>query len=325
MSSDIKLLNRFARHFKEIEKELSRSFSSRVPMIEDIVKHSLLGEGKRLRPLLFILSSRLSGYNSSNMYYLSTIFEYLHCASLLHDDVIDNADIRRNKPSARSVWGNSAAVVTGDYLSSKATSIAVSTNNFDFLRTMVSTGTRMTEGQFLELTHAYNWGTTKEEYLDIITSKTAALMSAACACGAIIANAGKEETECLRQFGLNIGITFQLIDDLLDYTSSEEEFGKPVGKDIKEGKVTLPLIYTISDMQTKEYRNFENKFNDHNADKEDYTDLIELVRKSGNIEKVRLEALGYVDKATACLSELPDSIYKEELLSLNEYMAKRNY
>ncbi len=139
MDHDRKFINSFKRDFKEIDKELNNSFNSRMKMIEDIGRHSLLGEGKRLRPLLFVLSSRLCGYKGDDIYYLSTIFEYLHSASLLHDDVIDNADIRRNKPSASIIWGNSAAVLTGDYLSTKAMSIALGTNNIQFMRMMIET------------------------------------------------------------------------------------------------------------------------------------------------------------------------------------------
>ncbi|MDB9823196.1 polyprenyl synthetase family protein [Deltaproteobacteria bacterium] len=325
MDSSRKFLNKFKKHFKKIDEELSRSFKSRVHMIEDIGRHSLLGEGKRLRPLLFVLSSRLCGYRGEDIYSLSTIFEYVHSASLLHDDVIDNAEMRRNKPSASNIWGNSAAVLTGDYLSSKAATIAISTNNIEFFKMMINAGVRMSEGQFLELVHTGNWNTSEEEYMEIIISKTAELMAAACACGAIIAGAGNEETENLRKFGLNLGITFQLVDDLLDYTLSEEEFGKPVGKDLREGKVTLPLIYTLSGMEEDDLRRFEQIFQDNRADEGEYEDLITLIRNSGNIEKVRSEARDYVDRAYGFLNKFPESSYKEDLIALNRYIAERNF
>jgi octaprenyl-diphosphate synthase len=317
-------LNRFDKDFQKIEKELDASFISRIKMIEDIGRHSLLGEGKRLRPLLFVLSGRLCGYDGDNIYYLSTIFEYLHNASLLHDDVIDNADTRRNKPSASSIWGNSAAVLTGDYLATKAMSIALGTNNTGFMGMMIDTGARMTEGQFLELMHANNWDTSKEEYMEIIVSKTAELTAASCAGAAMIAGAGDEETEDLRKFGLNFGIHFQLVDDLLDYTLSEEQFGKPVGKDLREGKVTLPLIYALLKMDKKDLHRFKKLFRDHNADEKDYEDLIRMVRDSENIKKVRGEAITFMEKAFASLKKFPGSPFKEDLIALNRYIAKRN-
>jgi octaprenyl-diphosphate synthase len=294
-------------------------------MLEDIGRHSLLGKGKRIRPLLFVLSSRLCGYEGEDVYYISTIFEYIHSASLLHDDVIDKAEVRRNKPSASSIWGNSAAVLTGDYFSARAMNIAISTNNMDFFRALINAGTRMSEGQFMELDHTGKWDTSKEEYMEIITSKTAELMSAACACGAIMAGAGKDAEENMSNFGLNMGITFQLVDDLLDYISSEEEFGKPVGKDLREGKVTLPLIYTLSGMSEKELLRFEKLFKNGRADEKDYEDLIRIVRNSGSVEKVRSEARRYVDKAHGFLSKLPESIFREDLAALNDYVAKRNF
>ena len=325
MNTDSNFLDRFKGHFQEIDKELNRSFNSRVAMIEDIGRYSLLGKGKRLRPLLFVLSSRLCRYEGDDIYLLSTIFEYVHSASLLHDDVIDNAEIRRSKPSASSIWGNSAAVLTGDYLASRAMSIAVGTNKTEFYKMMIDTGARMSEGQFMELEHTDNLNTSKEEYMEIIISKTAELMSACCAGGAIIADAGDEEMESLRKFGLNLGITFQLVDDLLDYTLSEEEFGKPVGKDLREGKVTLPLIYTLSNMEKGELRRLEKIFKNHKTDEKEYEDLITLVRNSGNIEKVRAEAKTFVDKGCGFLEKFPESFYKEELIALNRYIAERNF
>ncbi len=325
MDSDRSFLEKFDRHFKEIDKELIRTFGSRIPIIEDIGRHALLGEGKRIRPLLFMLSSRLCGYQGEDVYYYSTMFEYIHNASLLHDDVIDNADMRRNKPSASNVWGNHAAILTGDYLSSKAASIALSTKKMEILRIAIDTGTRMVEGQFLEMMHTDNWDTSKEDYMEIIVSKTAVLMSAACSCGAVMAEAGKEAVENLKNFGLNLGIAFQLVDDLLDYALSKGEFGKPVGKDLREGKTTLPLIYSLSGMDKKESERLRALFENHRASDEDYGELIRAVRESDAIERIRAEAKGYVKKAAGFLDIFPESTYKEDLIALNEYIATRNF
>jgi octaprenyl-diphosphate synthase len=318
-------LDKFNPHFKKINEELSKSLSSRVSLIQDIGKHSLLGEGKRLRPLLFVLSSQLCGYQGDDVYLLSTTFEYIHTASLLHDDVIDNAEVRRKKPSASHVWGNSAAVLTGDYLSLKASATALTSNNMDFFKEAVETGTRMTEGQVLELVHTNNWKISKNDYIEIITSKTGALMSAACSCGAIIAGAGRETVDHLRQFGLNLGIAFQLMDDVLDYTSSKEEFGKPVGKDLREGKITLPLIYTLSNLEKGEIKGLEDLFKNHKAKEKDYTRIIAMVRNNGAIDRIRSEAKDYVDKAAGFLDFFPGSTFKEDLIGLNAYMVQRRY
>lgn len=322
---DRAFLEKFNHHFRRIERELNSTFGSRVPLIEDIGRHSLLGEGKRIRPLLCILSSRLCGYDGEDIYHISTLFEYLHSASLLHDDVIDNADMRRKKPSACHIWGNTAAVLAGDYLSTMAYSIAVGSNNMEIFKTATDTTARMVEGQLMELIHTHNWSISKNEYMDIIIAKTAELMSASCACGAIIAGAPGKEKECLQKFGMNLGIAFQLVDDLLDYSSSGEKFGKPVGKDLKEGKTTLPLIYALVKMGRKEANKLENLFKNHLAGEKDHLDLIRFVRSSGVIEEIRSEAVEYVERASEFLELFPESTYKNDLLHLNEYIAKRRF
>jgi len=324
MDTDDTVLNRYKDHFHRINEELDRVLSSRVPLIKDIGSHSLLGHGKRLRPLFFVLSSQLCNYQGKDTYHLSTIFEYIHTASLLHDDVLDNAETRRRKPSANQVWGNQAAVLEGDFLNSKASSIAVDAGNLPFLKRIVETITRMVEGQILELTLAHNWDLSKEQYLEVIIAKTAVLMSAACACGAIIAGAEKWAVESLSQFGLNLGVAFQLIDDLLDYTSSEKVFGKPVGKDLREGKITLPLIYAVEKMESSGKRRFETLFKSHRAAERDYQGVIRLVKNNENIDRVLADAKAYVDKAAKCLSPFPESPVKESLLELNQYIIQRD-
>ena len=322
---DRNLLNRFNAHFKKIDEELKKGFNSGIPLMYDIGIHALLGSGKRLRPLLFVLSSKLCGYRRKDIYFFSTIFEYFHSASLLHDDVIDNAETRRNKPSARSLWGNSAAVLTGDYLTSKAAGIALNVNNINFLRVIINTGERMSEGQFLEMSYTNEWKIGKDQYMEIITSKTAELMSAACACGGIISDASEEDIQRLKDFGLNLGIAFQLVDDLLDYSSSEEELGKPSGKDLREGKTTLPLIYALSEMGEDDIKRLENFFSNPRKDEEDYRKLLMTVKKSGAINRVREDARDYATKASKFLDEFPASSYVEDLLALNEYIHSRNY
>jgi len=325
VETDRRFLNKFTQHFQSIDEELKKSFTTGVALIRDIGEHSLLAEGKRLRPLLFVLSSQLCGSGREDIFRLSTMFEYLHTASLLHDDVIDNADTRRRKPSANSVWGNSAAVLTGDYLASLASAIALGSDKIEMLKVLNDTGAEMTEGQVRELVHTNNWNTTRAEYMDIIIAKTAVLMSAACSCGAIISNAGKETVDQMGRFGLSLGTAFQLMDDLLDYTSSEERFGKPVGKDIREGKITLPLIYTLEGIERDELNRLKVLFENNKAVEADYNELIEVVRGSGAIEKVRSDAKGYADRAVGFLDIFPPSSLKEDLLALNEYIVERTF
>jgi octaprenyl-diphosphate synthase len=325
MDSGSEILDKYKEHIIKINKELKEALSSRVALVEDIGNHILLGHGKRLRPLFFLLSCQLCDYQGKDAYRLSTIFEYLHAASLLHDDVVDNAENRRNKPSANHVWGNHAAVLEGDFLYSNASLIAVGTNNLLFLKRLTETAKQMAEGQLMELVHTNDWETSREEYMDIITAKTAVLMSAACACGAIITGAEKNAEQSLGEFGLNMGIAFQLMDDLLDYTSSEDVFGKPVGKDLKEGKITLPLIYALPKIETSERNRLMNLFKNHHATEEDNRRLIGLVRNKGALDHIKDKARSYVDRASVCLSRFPDLPAKRGLLELNQFIVDRKY
>ena len=325
MNAEKRPLAEFSRHFKEINNELKRSLNTRVDLVENIAEYSLLGEGKRIRPLLFVLCAQLCGSKRDNLYHLAAIFEYLHAASLLHDDVLDNADMRRKKPSVRQVWGNSAAILGGDFLYSKASAIAVEWNSIDALRVLTAMVSQMVEGQLLELSQTHNWHISKDQYLEIIIAKTGVLMSAACACGAIVAGGDQKTVELLSRYGLNLGIAFQLIDDLLDYVSCEEAFGKPVGKDLKEGKITLPLIYAISGFERKEVGRLQDLFKAQKANQGDYARLIAMVRDRGAVEKVKEEAKEYSLKAVGFLDFFPPSPIKEELIALCSYLVERHF
>jgi octaprenyl-diphosphate synthase len=318
-------LDHFSPHLKEIDDALNQSLGTRVPVVADIVRYSLLGAGKRIRPLLFVLSSRLCGYKGEDVYRLSTLFEYVHAASLVHDDVLDNADLRRRKPSVRQVWGNAAAVLGGDFLYSAASAIAVECRNLELIRLLSDLLKRMVEGQFLELEHTHNWKISKAEYMEIITAKTAALMRAACNSGAMVAGADEKTVQHLGDFGSNLGIAFQLMDDLLDYTSSEEVFGKPVGKDLKEGKITLPLVYFVSELERAEVERLAELFKSQKASDQDYQDLVRRVRVNGAIERVRSEASEYVARAGELLKLFPDSPVKQGLLELGGYILTRRH
>jgi len=319
-----KFLDRFNPHFDAIQAELSRSLEGSSPFARSIAAYALMGHGKRLRPLLFVLSSILCGHEEHRIYRFSTIFELVHTASLLHDDVLDNAALRRNKPSVPMVWGNSAAVLGGDYLYAMATIIGTECGKIEIIRALSDALKHMVEGQLLELSHTHDWSVTEQNYLEIITAKTAVLFSAACASGAMMAGA-EEDRIRLGQFGLNLGIAFQLMDDILDYTASEEEFGKPVGKDLKEGKITLPLIYLLADCGKDEVERLQDMFKNHKAADEDYRRLIARVRQGGVIEKVLSSAGDYVGRATSLLEPLRQSPTKEDLMGLGRYILTRRH
>ncbi len=325
MDSEKKILAKYQSYFEKIDQEVEKALTSRVSLIEEIGGHTLLGGGKRLRPLFFILSCELCGFHDEILYRLSTIFEYIHTASLLHDDVLDNANIRRKKPSANHLWGNHAAVLEGDFLYSKSFCVAVEAGNVSFLKLITDTTTQMAEGQILELLHTNDWNMNRDMYLDIINAKTAVLISAACAAGGILSSADPKEIEALQKFGHLMGMAFQIMDDLLDYTSDQAVFGKPVGKDIREGKITLPLIYALEGMSDEEKKLIQELFEQREPSNEEYQDLIDLVRRNGVLQKVQTDAQKYVDEAALCLDGFPDSPARENFLELNRFIIERHY
>jgi len=325
MNPDKNFLDKFRPMFQRINEELSGSVGSHVFLIREVGRHALLGEGKRLRPLLFVLSGQLCGYGREDIYRLSTIFEYIHVASLIHDDVLDNAELRRKKPSVRNVWGNLTAVLGGDYLYSKAAGLAIESGKLEWIKLLNDTTRQMVEGQILELENTHNWELTRDSYMEIIISKTAVLMSAACASGAIVAQADRKAFDHLSQFGRNLGIAFQLLDDVLDYTSREEDFGKPVGKDLREGKITLPLIYTLQDLGAGERERLKELFKNKKAREEDHRALITKVRNNGVIERIKSEARQLLEANGRHLEPFPESAAKEHMLELNRYMVERQH
>jgi len=234
------LFERLQHDIDKVNLYLEDNLKSHVPLISEVNQHILLGAGKRIRALLFVLCSRLNGFSGEKSFYFSSIFEYLHAATLLHDDVIDNAAVRRGKASANTVWGNSPSVLVGDFLLAKSFSMAVETQSLKILQVLSETTKRMAEGMVMELIHSHDFNVPEEIYREILIDKTAILISAACQTGAIWGQCTDKEAEALAQYGMELGIAFQLVDDLLDYTSTQEDFGKPVGNDFKEGKITLP-------------------------------------------------------------------------------------
>jgi octaprenyl-diphosphate synthase len=324
MSDQPTFLDQFTPYFERIDEELGKMLQSNVSLIEEVAQYSLLGNGKRLRPLFFVLSCELCDYTERDRYTLSTIFEVLHAASLLHDDVIDNATVRRGKASANKVWGNPAAILVGDFLFSKFSRIVIEKRHIELLKILADTATRMTEGQMLELVNTHNWKLSRKEYMGIISAKTAALISAACAGGGIVAGADGDDIQSLKDFGLNMGIAFQIIDDVFDYTATAETTGKPTGSDLREGKITLPLIYALTCLNSQEREQLEDLFKQGQASDKDYLKVGELVRSNGAIARCRYDAQHYVDRAAAFLRLFPDSPIRNNLLKLNQFVATRS-
>jgi octaprenyl-diphosphate synthase len=315
---------------KELESEVAAvnralvaNLQTHVPLISEVGKHILLSGGKRVRPLLFLLSARMCGCQGDHLNDFSTIFEYLHAATLLHDDVIDAASLRRGANTANTIWGNQAVILVGDFLLAKALSLAVTTNKLKVLKVLSQATTLMAEGEILQLLHAGNLKITQEEYLEVITRKTATLMSAACQIGAILGEAPEAQEEALAQMGMNLGITFQVVDDILDYTGDAKELGKEVCADLREGRITLPLIHALAQANPQDRQRLQEIAQGLTPEKTQ--GLRDLLDKYGSLDQARHLARQYTLKAQENLAVFPASREKSYFEAITEELLDRSH
>jgi octaprenyl-diphosphate synthase len=314
---------RIRPELERIEAEIDRHLASSVPLISVVGRHIMGSGGKRLRPFLMILSARLCGYQGDQDAALSVAFEFVHAASLLHDDVVDNADVRRSKPAANTIWGNPAAVLVGDFLYSKSILMAVGYNDIRILKVFSEATTKMAEGEVLQLIHSDDAEIDEQQYMEVITRKTAILISAACQVGAIFGGANPAQEEALRAYGHNLGIAFQLIDDTLDYTGDVKELGKPVGNDIQEGKATLPLIHALQKGNPSDRKRLREIFCADQVLSGDFLEVRDMVTRAGGIEYTQSMATKHVQLAKDAISIFPDHPVKELLNDIADYVIYR--
>lgn len=305
------------------EEKIKESCGNVAPLISAVGGYIYSSGGKRIRPLLVILSSRLSGYNGEKASILACSIESIHTASLLHDDVVDGAELRRGKPSAHSLWGNHVAVLVGDFFYSNALRLANSLRNQRIMDALSTATAKMAERELLQLSLMGNPDIAEDEYMEIITGKTAVLMSAAAFSGAVLGGVSREKEEALKNFGMKLGMAFQITDDILDYVAEEETLGKSLGKDIEEGKITLPLIYLLKDVGTDEADEIKAIINSDNFSTSDLRYIINLLNRHGAIEQSYKKARMLLDEATSELSIFEDSMEKRALLTLSNHVLKR--
>ena len=310
---------------QRVEEEFRRRLKSRVPLITQIAEHLVKSGGKRLRPAFLILSAKLCGYDGDAHIPLAGAIEFIHTATLLHDDVIDNAEVRRGNPSANTLWGNEASVLVGDFLFSRSFSMMVEVGDMRVLEIVAQATTHLAEGETLELVKTADLETTEEENLELIVQKTASLISAATRVGAVLGGAPPEQEEALAEYGLQVGIAFQLVDDCLDYAGQAEALGKGVGVDLREGKVTLPLIHTLKNCTQEERRRIRDVMLAEELDQRGLGQVLDLVQKYGGISYTMGRAREYVERGKEALSLFPPSTEREALLSLADYVLKRRY
>ena len=312
-----------AGDFAAVNQLILDQLHSRVPLVEKIGHYIISAGGKRLRPLVVLLSARACGADSSEQHTLAAIIEFLHTATLLHDDVVDTSDLRRGRSTANALWGNAPSVLVGDFLYSRAFEMMVALGNMQVMQILANATNVIAEGEVLQLSKVRDANTDEATYMEVIRSKTAMLFEAASHSAAVLAGAKTDQTEALREFGDALGIAFQLMDDLLDYSGDAAEMGKNVGDDLAEGKPTLPLIYTMrhgTEEQAALVRQAIQK-----GGTEDITPIREAVTASGALDYTARLAQQHADRAIALLETLPASEYRDALEQLARFAVKRNF
>lgn len=312
-----------ASEAKAVDQLIINELSSDVILINQMGHYIVGNGGKRLRPMLLLLSAKALGGVSDKHLILAAVIEFIHTATLLHDDVVDDSDLRRGKESANAVWGNAASILVGDYLYSRAFEMMVRTGNMRVMEILSKTTTAIAEGEVLQLLNCNNPETTEAKYLEVIARKTAILFSAATRLGAVIANTSAELEENLALYGQHLGIAFQLIDDALDYKANQEDLGKNLGDDLAEGKPTLPLIYAIQNGTESEAKVIIEAITNGNRDA--FNDVYAVVKRTQAIAYTEQRANEEAQKAIDALNILPDSDYKNALTLLAKFSVQRSY
>ncbi len=309
-----------------VEEKIKNKLTSEVDLVQKISDYHIETGGKRLRALLTLGSSKLCGYlKGGRDINLAACVELIHGATLLHDDVIDNSDLRRGKKTTNVIWGNQSSILAGDYLLSRCFEMMVEDGNLEILKLLSSTSAKIAQGEILQLQHKGEVDMLEETYLNIISSKTAVLFSAATKVGAILAERNNKEKEALEFYGKNLGLTFQIADDTLDYNSKISVFGKKVGNDFYEGKITLPIILLFQQSKDSEKNQLKNIFNKEIRSKDDFSDVLKLISKYKVISQCYKKADHFINLASNSLSIFNNTEEKKILENLTSFSIERSF
>ena len=320
-----KIYNRIRSDLEDIESALHENLSPYLDLVSKTASHILFSGGKRLRPLLMVLCARICGYHQDAAKSFSTIFEYLHAATLLHDDLVDGATMRRGAPVAHSIYGNSTAVLVGDFLLARALSIAAETGRPEIIQVIAGITENMSQGEIHQLMRKGAIDLGETEYLEIISRKTAVLIQGACRIGALLAGASEDVEENLSEYGLNLGLAFQMADDLLDYTADPSVLGKELGADLREGKLTLPVIHTLTQAPAHEVVRMKKIIKNSDFSIQEFETLIEMMNQYDGINYTLNLASEKVKTAKAALSVFQPSETKELLSDIADYAVNREF
>ena len=309
--------------FQAVDDLIRANLNSEVPMVEEIAAYLIEAGGKRLRPLLVLLCAKACGYQGSDHVKLAAVIEFLHTAMLLHDDVVDESNLRRGRKTVNAAWGNAPSVLVGDFLHSRAFEMMVDIGNIRVMEILSKATNVIAEGEVQQLSFIRNPATTEVEYMEIISRKTAMLFQAAAHAGAVLAGANEKTEHALRDYGLHLGIAFQMVDDQLDYLGTPEELGKNIGDDLAEGKVTLPLIVAMRNGQPDQKAFVEDAI--RNGGVENLPEMIRLVKATDALKYTSEQANTERCQAMACLNNVADSEFKDSMSKLINFVVDRHH
>jgi octaprenyl-diphosphate synthase len=317
------------KDLERVEREISLESVASVETVTTISRYLQDGGGKRLRPILVLLASQLVGEVTDGTIRMAAVVEMIHAATLVHDDVIDFAKTRRGRPSSNAVWGNHTCVLAGDWLYMQAFQMALRERNFHVLDLLIALTQMMVEGELLQLERIGKIDISEADYMELVDRKTASLFSACARLGAVTAQMPGGASEAvetrLGEFAWNLGIAFQLIDDVLDFASHEKVLGKPVGGDLREGKVTLPLIYALEEARPEERELVARVLKDGNYDQVPLSEILRLIENHHGFERVRERAASFTERARVIISEFPDSPYQRALAAVTDLITERDH
>ncbi len=309
----------------KVNQAIIARMDSPVILIPQVAGHIIAAGGKRLRPMLTLACARMCGYEGERHIGLAGCVEFIHTATLLHDDVVDESDLRRGAASANAVWGNKSSVLVGDFLFSRAFELMVEDGNLDVLRILSQASSIIAEGEVLQLVTANDTETTEGDYLEVIRSKTAKLFAAAAEIGAVVAERPEADWKALDSFGHNLGMAFQLVDDVLDYSARQATLGKAVGDDFRDGKITLPIVLAFNAADDEEKAFWRRTLEDLEQKKGDFRRAVVMLEKSGSLTATIERARDYGAKARDALAPFPESEFKTALLEAVEFAIHRSY
>lgn len=307
-----------------VEEELNEFSKSPNKIVSEISSYLFKNAGKRIRPALLILCSKLCGYSGNEHITMSSLVETIHTASLLHDDIIDNSNTRRGQESVHTKWGPNITVLLGDYLYIKTIGNSLQSRHRQIVQILTDVSSKMIGGELNEYYVSWNLDIDEHNYLDIINEKTASLFSASCQIGGILGNAQDKEENILADFGTNLGMTFQIIDDLLDYTGDENTMGKPVLSDLREGRITLPLIYTLQNDGKKNRSRILDLLKKKELDKSSLEEILHTVQSNGALDYTYRKAEEFSVHSKELLQQLPPSVHRDALSLFPDYILNRN-